>query len=109
MFARHLYRFALAGALALLTAPARADEVAMAPGFLCLGESESLMRGTSTAEIKRERDLRLAALEQNKVEPALVAHEHCVVAELMRRVGDARAAEHYERAIELNPKEPAYE
>ncbi len=110
MLARRIHRFALAGALALAPArPAAAEQPAMAPGFLCLGESESVMRGTSTAEIERERDLRLAALEQGKVEPALVAHTHCVVAELMRRVGDARAAEHYQRAIELNPKEPAYE
>lgn len=101
-----LRRLPATAAALLLAAPAAAQQ---APGFLCLGESESLMRGTSPGEIRAERDKRLAALEAGKVEPALVAHTHCVVAELMRRVGDARAADHFERAVELNPKDPAYE
>lgn len=93
---------------ALFAPPAR-SEGALAPGFLCLGESESLMRGTSLDEIRRERDVRLEQLEAGKVERPLVAHTHCVVAELMRRVGDSRAASHYQAAIRLNPREPAYE
>lgn len=92
-----------------LCARAAAADEPLAPGFLCLGESESLMRGTSLDEQRGERDKRLADLAANQVASALLPHTHCVVAELMRRVGDARAAEHYEAAIALNPKEPAYE
>lgn len=98
----------LAGALALWSQRALA-EGGQAPGFLCLGESESLMRGTSLDEIRRERDHRLEALEQGKVAEPLIAHTHCVVAELMRRVGDARADDEYRAAIAKNPREPAYE
>lgn len=94
---------------ALLPAAAARADGDFAPGFLCLGESESLMRGTSLDEMRRERDVRLDDLGAGKVAPSLVPHTHCVVAELMRRVGDERAASHYERAIALNPKEPAYE
>lgn len=88
--------------------PALADEP-LAPGFLCLGESESLMRGTSVDEMSRERDRRLQDLAARHVPPALTPHTHCVVAELMRRLGDSRAPEHYEAAIAQNPTEPAYE
>ncbi len=80
-----------------------------APGFLCLGESESIMRGSRLDEIAHERDERLRALAADEVPRALQAHTHCVIAELMRRLGDARAEGEYERAIELNPSEPAYE
>jgi hypothetical protein len=98
----------LALALGSTARLARAEE-GQAPGFLCLGESESLMRGTSLAEMRRERDNRLADLAAKSVAKPLIAHTHCVVAELMRRVGDGRASQHYEKAIELNPREPAYE
>ncbi|HVY28402.1 MAG TPA: hypothetical protein VHB79_17725 [Polyangiaceae bacterium] len=67
------------------------------------------MRGTSLDEIRRERDYRLAALERGKVAEPLIAHTHCVIAELMRRVGDARADDEYQAAIAKNPREPAYE
>src|SRR5690242_12820686 len=114
MFPRHFTRlsllFAALSALALLlgSRAAQADE-GFAPGFLCLGESESLLRGTSLAEIREERDKRLAELEARQVPRALLPHTHCVVAELMRRLGDSSAAKHYELAIALNPQEPAYE
>lgn len=98
----------LVGALALWSQSALA-EGGQAPGFLCLGESESLMRGTSLDEMRRERDHRLEALAQGKVAEPLIAHTHCVVAELMRRVGDARADDEYQAAIAKNPQEPAYE
>src|SRR5688572_19246272 len=100
--------FLLALALSSGSRSARADS-GQAPGFLCLGESESLMRGTSLDEMRRERDRRLEDLAVGSVAAPLVAHTHCVVAELMRRAGDGRASHHYERAIELNPREPAYE
>lgn len=67
------------------------------------------MRGTTTDEMRFERDKRLAELAAKKVPASLEAHTHCVVAELMRKLGDERAAEHYRAAIALNPSEPAYE
>lgn len=95
-------------ALAFWSSMARADEGA-APGFLCLGESESLMRGTSLDEIRHERERRLEALAEREVSEPLLAHTHCVLAELMRRLGDARADAEYRAAIAQNPREPAYE
>jgi hypothetical protein len=96
--------------IALLALPLRAETPEpLAPGFLCHGESESLLRGTTLDEIRFERDRRLSDLEAGSVPPALRAHTHCVVAVLMQRLGDERAAEHFEAAIEANPKEPAYE
>lgn len=95
---------------ALLLATSRSHAQApQVPGFVCLGESEALLRGTSLAEIKAERDKRLDWLAKGLVPENMVAHTHCVIAELMRRVGDMRAKYHYEKAIEINPKEPAYE
>ena len=96
-------------AVAVLAPRTAHAEDGFAPGFLCLGESEALMRGTSLAEMERERDKRLEDLAAGTVPRALLPHTHCVVAELMRRVGDSRAAEHYQAAIALNPREPAYE
>jgi hypothetical protein len=96
--------------LAAVAPPLRAETLEpLAPGFLCLGESESLMRGTTLDEIRFERDRRLRDLDAGRVPRALGAHTHCVVATLMQRLGDERAAKHFEAAIEANPKEPAYE
>ncbi len=88
---------------------ARAFAQAQVPGFVCLGESEALLRGTRVSEVKEERDKRLRWIAEGKVPQERLAHVHCVIAELMRRIGDGRADEHYQKAIELNPKEPAYE
>ena len=59
-----------------LWAPSASAEASLAPGFLCLGESESLMRGTSLDEMRRERDIRLAELAAKKVAAPLVPHTH---------------------------------
>jgi hypothetical protein len=87
----------------------KTPEPPQVPGFVCLGESEALLRGTSVAEIKEERDKYLMWIEQKLVPPERMAHTHCVVAELMRRIGDMRADHHYKEALRLNPKEPAYD
>jgi hypothetical protein len=76
--------------------------------FVCVGEAESLARGLASAEIADEVGKRVAG------EPAGAtgfdaAHAYCVTAELMRRVGDGRAAEYYERAIVADPSEPGFE
>lgn len=90
-------------------APDPSDEIQLTPGFVCMGESESVMDGLNTRQIKVERDKRLRQLAEGRVASERIAHTHCVVAELMRRIGDHRAEYHYEKAIELNPEEPAYE
>ncbi len=88
---------------------ARADAPASASGFLCLGEAESVARGLSVDELEAERDKRLGALAAGTVPPAARAHVACVVAELMKRLGDARAPVFYTRALDDNPNDPAYE
>ena len=92
MLPRASFLLALVAALtaSLVSRHVRAED-GFAPGFLCLGESETLMRGTSLEEIRRERDRRLEDLAAGTVARALLPHTHCVVAELMRRVGDSRA------------------
>lgn len=95
---------ALAAALLLLASPApRANP------FACLGEGESLARGNGTAEIEAEIEQRVQhppAAEEDRFE---IARHHCVTAELMRRVGDARAGDYYRRAIAAAPDEPGFE
>lgn len=97
----------------LAVAPAEAsvptDPPRATPGFRCFGEARSVMEGLRTREIRAERDKRLHQLDQGRVPARRLAHHHCVLAELMRRLGDHRAAAHYERAIKLDPDEPAYE
>ena len=93
--------------LALLAAaPARA-EVRGNP-FACLGEGESLARGNSTAEIEAEIAKRVQNPPADEGAFELARH-HCVTAELMRRVGDTRAAAYYEKAIAAAPGEPGFE
>jgi hypothetical protein len=63
----------------------------------------------STAEVEAEIEKRVAsppATGEGKFE---VARHHCVTAELMRRVGDGRAAAYYEKAIAADPEEPGFE
>ncbi|HEY4104892.1 MAG TPA: hypothetical protein VGM44_13425 [Polyangiaceae bacterium] len=112
-------RFTLALTFAALATSARAfaEEPsekapaagAQAPGFFCLGEAGSLLRSSTVEEMRFERDLRLKQLRERKVPPSLLAHTHCVVAQLMSKLGDSRAASEYEAAIAANPNEPAYE
>jgi hypothetical protein len=101
----------LLAALALASAsPALAQEPpARANPFACLGEGESLIRGNSTAEIEAEVDKRVANPPPPEDGPLEAARHHCVTAELMRRVGDSRAAAYYEKAIATSPGEPGME
>jgi hypothetical protein len=76
--------------------------------FACVGEGDSLVRGLSAAEIGDEVGKRLAA--QNRPASGFAAAQFdCVTAELMRRVGDGRASQYYERAIAADPEEPGFE
>jgi hypothetical protein len=88
---------------------ADAKPAARANPFACLGEGESLYRGNSTAEVEAEIKKRLdnpPGADEDRLD---LARFHCVTAELMRRVGDMRAAEQYEQAIAAAPDEPGFE
>jgi hypothetical protein len=94
-------------ALVTLVSPARAEP--RGNPFACLGEGESLARGNSTGEVESEISKRVEhppAADEGAFE---VARQFCVTAELMRRVGDPRAAEYYEKAIAAAPAEPGFE
>jgi len=77
--------------------------------FACPGEAEALVRGLGTDQIVAEIERRLAYPPAADEPAADRARHHCVTAELMRRVGDARTAAFYEQAIADAPDEPGYE
>ncbi len=82
---------------------------ARANPFKCRGEAEAVARDLTTSEIRVEIERRKSAPAEDGEAPATTAHELCVIAELLRRVGDGDAAEYYERAIATDPTEPGYE
>ncbi|HLP43235.1 MAG TPA: hypothetical protein VK465_17150, partial [Fibrobacteria bacterium] len=86
-----------------LTALALSAVTALANDFSCIGESESYIKEKDLSIVETAIESRLAKGS------ALTAHDHCVVAELMKRTGDVRAAEHYEAAIEKAPDAAGYE
>jgi hypothetical protein len=77
--------------------------------FVCFGESQSLSQGVALSDLEVERDKRLRQLAERQVPEKWRAHWHCVVAELMKHLGDLRAVEQYELAINENPADPGYE
>ncbi len=77
--------------------------------FVCLGESQSLSQGLPLEDIAAERDKRLRQLADRRVPQKWRAHFHCVTAELMKRLGDSRAADEYDLAIWESPTDPGYE
>lgn len=84
-------------ASAFLSVPARAND------FSCIGEAESYIKEKDMDLLRKTID---AHLEKGD---SLTAHEHCVIAELMKKTGDSRASYHYEKAIELAPDAAGYE
>jgi hypothetical protein len=94
-------------ALATLLA-ARAEAQPRGNPFACLGEGESLARGNGTAELEAEIAQRLASPPTGE-DAFEIARHHCVTAELMRRVGDRRAGDYYQKAIAAAPDEPGFE
>ena len=101
--------FALGLSLALRGGQAGAAPAPRANPFACLGEGESLSRGNSTTEVEAEIQKRLDNPPGAEERALDVARFHCVTAELMRRVGDPRAAGFYEKAIATAPEEPGFE
>jgi hypothetical protein len=95
--------------LAMAPAAIAQEPPARANPFACLGEGESLIRGNSTAEIEAEVRKRVDNPPPPEDGPLEAARHHCVTAELMRRVGDPRAAAYYEKAIATTPGEPGME
>ena len=97
-------------ALLLVAGVARAQMPTGAPDrnpFGCRGEAEAIARDLLPDEIADEIRKRSAA--QPNEDPHEAARRYCVVAELMRRVGDVRAPSYYEKAIAADPDEPGYE
>jgi hypothetical protein len=90
--------------------PAYGQQAADTPfnAFACMGEAQAFSRRHDVADIRAERD-RLLAVAPGYEEPATtVAHRLCVIAELMRVLGDDRAADFYVRAIAVFG-EPGYQ
>jgi hypothetical protein len=84
---------------ALATATAAADPV---NPFRCLGEAEAMAKDLTNDQIRDEVRKRVEAVPKAGV-------ELCVVAELLRRIGDGDAVDWYEKAIEADPEEPGWE
>lgn len=70
--------------------------------FACLQEAEKIGRGTSISNIYREISRR------KEIRPPDVLG-YCIIAELLKRVGDYEAEEYYKKAIAADAVEPAYE
>lgn len=101
---------AVLGSLAWTEPAVHGDPVAGASSdaFSCIAEARALVQEHSAGEIRAERDRRLAEPSEPD-EPAVVtAHRWCVVAELMRSLGDDEAARYYARAIAATG-DPGYE
>jgi hypothetical protein len=87
-----------------LTAYAQgANEEKRIDSFSCLGKADALNKDMNTNELKIEIENRINALKYPD------AHYLCVIAELMKRTGNYKAEEYYEKAINADETEPAYE
>ncbi|MGL1933862.1 MAG: hypothetical protein OCD01_02520 [Fibrobacterales bacterium] len=76
---------------------------AFANSFSCYGEAEGIFKSADLI------DAEVFVEAQLDIESQLVGQQLCVVAELMKRIGDPRASEYYEKAIALDPAEPGWE
>jgi hypothetical protein len=106
----------LGGLLIVVLGAAASQARAQAPSgaprenpFACLGEGESIVRAGGTDQLLAEVARRVAHPPAADDPPAEAARHHCVTAELMRRIGDPRTAEYYQKAIATAPDEPGYE
>ena len=76
--------------------------------FSCLREARAFVQEHSAGEIRAERD-RWLAIRAGADEPAVVtAHRWCLIAELMRSLGDDGASGYYARAFAATG-DPGYE
>lgn len=111
----------------LITSPRRSVWAALSVGFLgtsvatqawaqeppspfaCLGEAQAIESGLGTSDMGQERDKRIDEPAPPGEPPTQLAHRMCVIAQLMSRLGDARAPSYFERAIAAAPAEGGYE
>jgi hypothetical protein len=100
----------LVATLAALPRAASAQAAADPPSaaFACMGEAEAFVRDHDLAEIRAERDRRLGTPTEPGEAAAAAAYRWCVIAELMRVLGDDRTAAYYARAIDATA-DPGYE
>lgn len=100
----------LIAALAVLPRTASAQAAADPPSaaFACMGEAEAFVRDHDLAELRAERDRRLGTATAPGEPMAAAAYRWCVTAELMRVLGDDRAAAYYAQAIDATA-DPGYE
>lgn len=70
--------------------------------FACMGEAEAYLK-------EMDMDFARKVIGEKLKQDTLSAHDHCVVAELMRKTGDLRAPIQYQQAIDRAPDEGGYE
>lgn len=77
--------------------------------FACLGMAEVASRGKGVGDIRKVINDKIGEIGgKSSLGGPIDAVEYCVIAELMKRVGDYRAPEYYTKAIDADNSEPAY-
>ncbi|MDX2021374.1 MAG: hypothetical protein SF187_14125 [Deltaproteobacteria bacterium] len=104
-------KFSLCLLLGMLgfSSTAFSQEATRSNPFACYGAAESLVQGLSAAQIADLVKSRLEAPPSATEGTFDAANWHCTNGELMRRVGDTRAAASYAKVIEIDPQEPGWE
>jgi hypothetical protein len=69
--------------------------------FSCESEAEKISKENNVSQVIQEIN--------RKIKEADDAQSFCLIAELMKRVGNYEATKYYEKAIKAAPSEPAYE
>jgi hypothetical protein len=77
--------------------------------FSCAGKAEAASRGKSVGDIRKVIDDAIKAVRRKEeAGDKIEAEDWCVIAELMKRVGDYRAPEYYKKAAAAADNEPGY-
>ena len=71
--------------------------------FYCIENATDMSKNKSVGEIDKKIENEIKALKSGD------ALSSCVIAELMKRIGDYRAEDYYRKAISADETEPAYE
>jgi hypothetical protein len=95
-------------AIALLSTRQASAQEPPSP-FACFGEAIDIESGLSVGDLSDELEMRLAEPAPRGEDPLQTAHRLCVIAQIMSRLGDARAGGYFERAIAAAPEEGGYE
>jgi hypothetical protein len=77
----------------------------------CYSAARDLAQAKTPREIQAEVSKLVAELGRAKSDGYRneeLAHRYCILAELMKRVGDPQAARYYQQAITTDPSEPEY-